>query len=65
MGTLINIDELLTVRSAAEELGFTTSWVNQLIQKGRIQTVLIDGVKFIARSEVERFKQKSQTLVAA
>ena len=65
MGTLVDIGELMTVRNAADVLGFTVSWVTKLIGRGRIQPTVIDGVTFISRSEVERYKRETQTPVAA
>lgn len=63
--TMVDIEELMTVRRAALALGFTPTWLGTLINRGKIKAVEIDGVRFVARSEVERYKQESQTPVAA
>lgn len=63
--TIVNIKELVKIRTAADLSGFTVSWINQLAYRGRLPIVEIDGVRFVRRADVERIKEESQTPVAA
>lgn len=63
--SIINIRDLVKIRTAADLSGFTVSWINQLAYKGRLTVVEIDGVRFVRRADVERIKEESQTPVAA
>lgn len=44
---LIDITKLVKISSYALKIQKSRSWVNRLIENGKIQLVEIDGVKFI------------------
>ena len=39
--------ELITVRNYARKKGVTVTWVYKLIQSGKLECKIIDGVKFV------------------
>lgn len=50
-------DSLLTIKSAAKELNHTAAYIYQLLQKGSLDEVEVDGVKFVTKESVEKRKQ--------
>ena len=39
--------KLITIRSYAEQNGYTTAWVYELIKNKKVKSIEVDGVKFI------------------
>lgn len=47
--------DLITVREAAFEMGFTTAYVYKLIEEGKLAPTNISGVYFLRKGEVGRY----------
>ena len=45
--TLIDIKKLLTFKNYGRKMKFSRQWVYMLAKEGKIQTLEIDGVKFV------------------
>jgi excisionase family DNA binding protein len=52
----VDLDDLITQKEAARIRGVSVQAINDLVRRGRIETVTIGGRKFLSRSEVEGFK---------
>jgi len=52
----INPDDLIRQATAAKMRGVSAQAINRLIQRGSLNTVVIDGLVFVYKSEVENFK---------
>lgn len=52
------MENLLTVRNASKILGITRIRLYQLIHENRVKPVIIDGVFFISKSEINRVAQE-------
>lgn len=49
--SMIDEKKLKTVRNYAKKKGFHRNWIYQLINKGEVSVVEIDGVKFVKDSD--------------
>lgn len=68
MARVMDVDQLLSLRDAAIELGVTSAWLYKLIKNGEIKVDEVAGYKVITRTEVNRYLEKvgrSQTPVTA
>lgn len=54
----IDPDDYWSVPSAAEQLGKPKSTLYRWVEKNKISYVIIDGVPFIAKTEVKKIKEK-------
>lgn len=52
-----NPEDLVTQTTAARMRGVTVQAIIRLVQRGKLTVVIIDGHKFVLRSEVEKFKR--------
>lgn len=48
---MVDEKKLKTVRNFAKKKGFHRNWIYQLINKGEVETVVIDGVTFVKLEE--------------
>ena len=53
----IDTEKLITVNTAAKLLKISRMGVYKAIQRGRLATVEIDGVLFINRPDIPRYRQ--------
>lgn len=51
----VDTSSLISQTAAAQLRGVSRASINELIKRGRLQTVEIAGKKFLVRSEVETF----------
>jgi len=54
----IELHDFVNQTDAAEILGISRMTIWQWIKAGRIQAVIVGGLRMIPRSEVERLKQE-------
>lgn len=54
----IELHDFVNQTDAAEILGISRMMIWQWIKAGRIQAVIVGGLRMIPRSEVERLKQE-------
>jgi len=52
----INPDDLIRQATAAKMRGVSPQAINRLIERGSLNTVVIDGLVFVYREEVEKYK---------
>ena len=57
----MNINNLITVKSAADLVGVSTTRIYTLNKEGKIKATIIDGIKFFNRHEVAKIKTKKNS----
>ncbi|MDQ6785445.1 MAG: hypothetical protein M3033_01310 [Acidobacteriota bacterium] len=50
--------DLITMQTAAELRGISRQGIFNLIKRGKLSVVEIDGVKFLNRNEVENYEKE-------
>jgi hypothetical protein len=56
--TKIETDNLISIKTAAEIRKVTISAVSDLVRRGKLSVVEIDGVKFLKRDEVLNYEKE-------
>jgi hypothetical protein len=52
----IDTSDLVTVTTGARLAGCTRAWIRRLVQRGELPGLEIDGVWFVRRKAVERYR---------
>jgi hypothetical protein len=58
--TVVQADDLINITTASEISGVHRSWLHQLIKRGDLTRVEIDGNTFLLRSEVAAFQRSKR-----
>ena len=56
MKTLIDLDDLISQKDAAEVRGCSTQTINSLVKRGKLKAYVIGGKTFVSRKEVKAYK---------
>lgn len=55
--TQVETENLLNITKFAKAAGITRQAINKAIREKRLKYVLISGIKFMEKSELERFRK--------
>lgn len=57
---IVETENLIKVSTYAKETGVTPRWIWKKIEKKKIKEIVIDGVKFIDKTTVDKTKKNEQ-----